>query len=443
MQQPIRQVIDETGAVHALSRRIGAGGQGEVWLAEGGRRIVKLFHAHRDSEMLRRQLAFVRRLDLSGLHVARPIAVLRPPRVGYIAEFLDEMMPIKALLEAPREGLLRWHLDSGGLRRRLRLLAHAGEALLGLHGRGVVYADVSHNNVFVSVPPDAVEAWLIDLDNLTHESDPRRAIHTPGYGAPEVVSGDAGCTTLSDAWAFAVLVWQTLTLTHPFVGDLVDGGEPELEEEAFAGRLPWVRHSTDARNVCTSGLPPELVLAGRLIELARRTFEEGVTDRQRRPGVAEWVDRLHAAADQTVACPGCAGTYFVTEAACPWCDDPRPSVVPVRIERWHPGKGLIEGAVRLGQLPLTAEGLVLRLRITRGVPGVTGRQPHLELRLVERGIQVRTMPGFEARVAPIARAHEEQHLVSGRGRVVPANGWMVLFEEPGQPQRVAVLGRRA
>jgi DNA-binding helix-hairpin-helix protein with protein kinase domain len=440
---PIQQVIDESGAAHTLSRRIGKGGQGEVWLAEGGRRIVKLLHPRSDAEALRRQFAFVRRLDLGGLHVARPIAVLRPPHVGYVAEFLGDMVAIKDLIDAPASGLLQWHIDTGGLRRRLRLLAHAGEALLGLHARGVVYADVSHNNVFVSEPVEALEAWLIDLDNLSHEADPRRAIYTPGYGAPEVVARRSGCTSLSDAWAFAVLVWQTLTLTHPFVGDLVNDGEPELEEEAFAGKLPWVGHSEDDRNVCTTGLPPDLVLANRLIELARRTFEGGLEEAKQRPSVAEWVDRLHAAADQTVQCPECSGTYFVVEKLCPWCDEPRPSVSAVRIARWDPKKGVVRGAMRLGQLPLGTHGLVLPRRVTEGRTGQSAREPHVEITPVPRGVSVRTKPGFQAWVAPVANALEERHAVGERGRIIPRNGWLVLFEDPGQPQRVALIGRSA
>ena len=165
-REATRQVIDETGAIHRLKRRIGRGGQGDVWLADGGRRIVKLMRHGRRAETLRRQLIFVRRLDLKGLHVARPIAVLRRPHIGYVAEFLEDMTSIKELIEAPAEGLLEWHIATGGLRRRLRLLAHAGEAIRGLHARGVIYADVSHNNVFVSAPIHADEAWLIDLDNL-------------------------------------------------------------------------------------------------------------------------------------------------------------------------------------------------------------------------------------------------------------------------------------
>jgi len=435
----LNEVTDETGAVHQLERQLGAGGQGVVWLVKGGRRVVKLLRRG-DPEALRRQFLFVRRLDLSELHVARPLAVLKPPLVGYVAEFLGDMTPLGALLAPPAKELLRWHIDTGGLRRRLRLLAHAGESLLGLHGRGVVYGDVSHNNVFVSSPVTAHEAWLIDLDNLSHDSDPRRAIYTPGYGAPEIIAGKAGCTSLSDAWAFAILAWQTLTLTHPFLGDLVHDGEPELEERAFAGELPWVGNASDPRNASTRGLPPGQVLGSRLVELASRTFEQGLSDRKQRPGVSEWVERLHAAADLTVLCPGCRGTYFVPETYCPWCDVPRPAVIPVRLARWQPDRGLVTGAVKLGQFPLTTESLALTRRDTLGHIGVSAREAHVELALVERGISVRARPGFSAWVAPVAQP-QERHALAERPRIVPPSGWMIFFEDPTTPQRVALLGR--
>lgn len=434
-----RQVIDENGAVHRLARRIGRGGQGEVWLVEGGRRVVKLVTSGRDPEALRRQLIFVRRLDLRGLHVARPIAVLRPPDVGYAAEFLDEMVALSALMEAPPESLTEWHIETGGLRRRLRLLAHAGEAIAGLHGRGVVFADVSHNNVFVSAPVHAHESWLIDLDNLAYDSDPARAIFTPGYGAPELVRGEAGCTSLSDAWAFAVLVWQTLTLGHPFVGDLVDDGPPELEERAFAAELPWVEHSEDDRNRSSVGLPPDLVLGSRLTELARRCFEHGLTDRRQRPSVGEWVERLHAAADLTLECAGCQGSYFVTEHACPWCDARRPDVDVVELARWVPDRGVVKPAARLPSVPATERPVQLTKRLTMALSGIAGRAPHVVLRRVDRGFDVSTSPGEAAWVFDRG-APDTVVEVTERGRLVPSKGWAVLFEPADRDQRVALLG---
>jgi hypothetical protein len=424
-----------------------------VWLTEGARRIVKLLDPRGDPGALRRQLAFVRRLDLTGLHVARPISVLRPPHVGYVAEFLGDMVAIKSLFYKPPPDLLRWHVQTGGLRRRLRLLAHAGEALMGLHALGVVYADVSPDNLFVSAPTSAVEAWLIDLDNLSYESDPRRAIYTHKYGAPEVVNATAGCTSLSDAWSFAVLVWQTLTLTHPFVGDAMNDGKYESEDEAYAGKWPWVRHSSDERNRCSAGLPPELVMGfpptnktllskrkeSTLLHLARRTFEDGLTDRKARPGVSAWVEALHGAADKSVLCSGCGGTFLMPVTACPWCDEPPPLVAPVRLTWWQPDKGLIEER-KLDKLPLTGQGLVLTRRTTMGLPGLAGREAHVELIPVARGLSIRAMPDSEVWVALRNQVSKARHLVSTR-ITVPTGEWLVLFQNPDKPQYVAVIGR--
>lgn len=467
-----QQVVDETGAVHVLTQRIGVGGQGQVWLVSGGRRIVKLLDPGRDAEEMRQRFKAVRRLDLRGLDVARPLAVLRPPHVGYVAEFLGDMAPIKTLREAPRSDLVQWHIDTGGLRRRLRLLAHAGEVLRDLHARGITYADVSDRNVFVSAPVHANEAWLIDLDNLSNESSLRNAIYTPGYGAPEVVARNSGNMPHTDAWSFGVLVWQVLTLGHPFVGDVVNDGDPDLEQQAFAGGLSWVRHSTDDSNRCSTGLPPEGVLGAKLLEVARQAFEAGLRDRAVRPSVSKWVERLHIAADQTVLCTSCRGTFFVTAESCPWCSAPRPEVLPVRIKRWQPehelmsnmqpllrggispadalhhGRKMMAGMRPLLQLPLTVEGLKLPCRITlpdRGAgerDGHSARDVHIEIKLVDRnrGISVRAMPGFEAWVAPVRQDGAKPESVTGRGRIVPATGWMLFFDEPGRAQRVALLG---
>ena len=437
----MRQVVDEAGAIHRLSKRIGAGGQGEVWLTENGRRIVKILAGGADAERLRRQFIFLRRLDLTGLHVAKPNAVLRPPDVGYVADFLSEMVAIKALMNPPAENLAHWYLTSGGIRRRLRLLAHAGEAILGLHARGIVYADISHNNVFVSEPVHASEAWLIDLDNLSYDSDPKRAIYTPGYGAPEVVTLSAGCTTLSDAWAFAVLVWQTMTLCHPFIGDFVNGGEPELEDEALAGRLPWVEHSSDERNRSSTGLPPRMVLAGRLAELARRTFEDGLHERQSRPTIAEWVERLHNAADQTLRCTSCTGTFFVTEPTCPWCDEPRPKFGTVQLARWEPSHGLVQGAMKFGQFPITSEPWVLTARTADGTTGLRGREPFMRFSQTPKGMLVEPLNGRKLLVSPIASAHADRHEVGESGALLPENGWFVFHDDPSRPQRVTIIGR--
>jgi hypothetical protein len=384
-------------------------------------------------------------LDLSGLHVARPIALLRPPHIGYVAEFLSDMVPIRSLLPPPPSGtkVMPWYCTGGGLRRRLRLLAHAGETLAGLHARGLVYGDVSNNNIFVSREADADEVWLIDLDNLCTHSEPGRGVYTPYYGAPEVVNGRSGVTSLSDAWAFAVLAFEALTLAHPFLGDLVRDGEPELEEEALAGRLPWIDHKTDARNRASYGLPRELVLGPRLQELASRTFEHSVARPTERPGVESWVERLHLAADQTARCASCSGTFLIHLASCPFCNAPRPAPLLVRLHRWEPGRGVVAEMGVCAQLPLLSEPLTLTRRQCFAETGVPARHPVVTLERRPRGVHIRTLDAPCWITPPGARSSQDALEIGARGRIVPvgdpAESWTLHFQPTDTAHRVALF----
>lgn len=438
MKQDTKTVTDENGAILELCASLGKGGQGEVFRVKGGKRVVKLMHRKND-ERLRRQFASVKRMDLRGIHVAKPLTLLKAPTVGYVSEFLDGMIPLSALLR-PSESLAEWYIASGGVRRRLRLLAHLGEVLLALHSKGLIYGDISHHNVFISEDPRFNEVWLIDLDNLTWESDPARTIYTPGFGAPEIVKGESGNTSLSDAWAYAVLVWQTLTLNHPFIGDMVSEGDPELEEAAMRAEVPWVEDSADSSNLASTGIPSEMVVGGKLRELARQAFEDGATDRLKRPGIAKWVDALHATADQTVLCEHCGGTFLANSQECSWCDEPRPQTSRVIIQRWNPEKKTVAlKGEKFGVFAVTpAEPVTLTERTTRLVSGVAGRTPHVSIQRVARGYKI--VPETDSQVWVMDPETGGIYEVKRRGQTVGDSGWIVFFEPVECDQRVAVLG---
>ncbi|HZI04386.1 MAG TPA: serine/threonine-protein kinase, partial [Archangium sp.] len=271
MSDQERQVVDVNGMRYRLGRRLGQGGQGAVFEVEGGRLAAKLVFDRSASrrERLRNQLIHVKRLALGDLEIARPLEMLRMPHVGYLMELLTGMVPLKQLTHLPRKdlSLSQWYISGGGLRRRLRLLGRAADLLSQLHGKGLVYADPSPHNIFVSANPDGHELRLIDADNLHYQSAPlATGIYTPGYGAPEVVRGQRGVDTLTDAHAFAVIVFQTLAQVHPLLGDAISDGEPEQEEAALQGGLPWIDHPEDGRNRSSRGFPRDIVLSPRLKE---------------------------------------------------------------------------------------------------------------------------------------------------------------------------------
>jgi len=320
------------GMRYKLGRLLGQGGQGAVFEVEGGKLAVKIVFDRSVSrrDLLRNQLIHVKRLALGDLEIARPLEMLRNPHVGYVMELLTGMVPLKQLTHVPRKelSLAQWYISGGGLRRRLRLLARAADLLSQLHGKGLVYADPSPHNIFVSASPEEHEIRLIDADNLHYQSSQAMTdIYTPGYGAPELVRGVRGVDALTDAHAFAVIAFQCLAQVHPLQGDAVTNGDPEQEEVALRGELPWIDHAEDARNRSSAGIPRDIVLSPRLKDLCQLALGQGLADRLARPGLSTWAERLHAAADVTLGCPACGGTYYVTASACPWCDAAKPHYV--------------------------------------------------------------------------------------------------------------------
>lgn len=438
---PLPCVFDARGTSYQLLACLGRGGQGSVWETSFPDRVVKLLDRRSAADRLRRRLDYVRGLPLDGLPIARPLELLRAPDVGYVATLLRDMVPLTRLCSPPPGSPLgEWYLSAGGLRRRLRLLAHAGEVFLELHGKGLAYVDVSPGNVFVSGSTEHEEAWLIDADNLRHDSPLDGAIYTPGYGAPEVIHRKSGPTSLSDAWGFAVLVYQVLTLVHPFCGDLVNDGPPEHEELAFEAQLPWVNHGTNPRNRASHGIPAGLVMGSRLLELARKTFEISVSDPLCRPGVAAWVDVLHATADQTLLCPACTNTFLVNAPECPWCGARKAPPMRLSIERWEPGHGVVQGIDPVARLALGEQPLRLTRRLTRGHVGPEARRTDGVLTPVEQGIQVQ-MTGGKAwltreGVAPLPEPLLLETSPRTLPRRDPAGSWMLHLGPLDTPHRV-------
>jgi DNA-binding helix-hairpin-helix protein with protein kinase domain len=345
------EVVDEHSHVHRLKDRpLGQGGQGVVFRTLDENTAVKLItdtlgRPRQATEVrtgLQRKLQEVRLLPLPELHLAGPQAVLAEPYVGYVMRLLTGMVPVKVLLAPPGAKLAEFYLQGGGLRRRLRLLASAAEVLARLHAVPVVYGDVSPNNVFISEDNAAAEVWLIDADNLQFASGFGSTVFTPGFGAPELVRGTSGASTLTDIHAFAVLAFLVLSQQHPFIGDLVEASgwdaDEDLEEKAFAGELPWIHDATDARNATANGIPRDLLLTRGLWDLFHAAFGPGRTCPADRPGMLRWAEALHQAADLTLVCPSCGSSYYPAgnKDRCPWCDGPRPAFVYVEARCWDP-----------------------------------------------------------------------------------------------------------
>lgn len=344
----LKYVVDENGQKHQLTEKIGQGGQGAVWKTSDPNIIVKLkidavtgepVVDASEYDQYKAGLDEVRTLDLpEGIHVAKVASVLQKPYCGYTMRMLSHMKSVKYWIRSFGENNVppAFYRDTGGLRYRLRFLSRAAGIFAKLNYHSVVYADLSPDNLFVSVDNQAGQVWLIDADNMRYFYNVKRQIQTPGYGAPEIVAG--GMNTLeSDEYTFAILAHEILTLNSPFNGKMLsetgdgwdedDWDQPSESQNTTEATnyIPWIYDPNDTRNIVTQGmgLSPDIVMTDKMKELFYRNFsEEGQNNPSSRPSMREWFEELRRAESLVITCDNCRNTYFMKSQKrdeCPFC----------------------------------------------------------------------------------------------------------------------------
>lgn len=419
------RVTDEYGVELELGAVLGQpGGQGEVRRVTGQPTLaVKVLR-----QPPKPSLESIRRLPLHGISIAAPTRLLRD-RWGYVMELAGEMSPLEDL--APRPGPrgfsrrhdLDWYRATGGLVRRLRILARTADTMARLQGLSLVYVDLNPGNVMISDSPLLDEVLLIDADNLALTSVVGAGVHTPGFRVPERTRGTSGPSTLSDAYAFAILAFALLTMKYPFEGAAaleLDGDE--AVEQADRGELAFIDDPTDRSNAADGGLPRTLALSPVLSDLAATTFGPGRLDPTRRPSMAAWARALWRAADNAVTC-SCGWSYYRTLPACPLCDLEGPPLLGVTVRRTTDG-------ARAETQTVVPEGTKRDIS-ERTVLGTSSEDAVVEFRVSAKEIVV--TPGRRARV----------ELVAGKpGRKISGPG-LVLKLEPGGGARLRVDAEEA
>ena len=378
--QALKPLVDEYNNVHQMADELARGGQGVVYRTKDADLAVKQpldASGQPDKNAnLRERFQHVRLLPIPRrIPVSLPLAILRD-EPGYVMRLLNGMKPFasfdldgrsKKKLEDQSQALPQWltkipdkdlalrllhYAQTGSTRRRSLALAKCAAILARLHSAGLVYGDISTNNAFIG-EDDTTDVWLIDADNMRLELPSGGvSVYTPGYGAPEVVQGRDQSRPRTDCWAFAVMTFKLLALCHPFIGKKVlepedeedgwdadpapNGTATDLNEQAFAGFLPFVDDEDDDSNEGVGGLPRVLVATEGLRRLFQETFGAGRELPHRRPTMAFWTLELARAADQSLDCLECGMSHFADEyAQCPYCGAARPAFIRVKTPRWE------------------------------------------------------------------------------------------------------------
>jgi eukaryotic-like serine/threonine-protein kinase len=332
-----------SGANYTIEKEIGSGGQGKVFSIKGGKYAFKLIGKRTSSKalILKRKISYLKTRPLEDLPISLPIEQIEGNGLGYIMEMATDMVSLDQLITPNADmDFTAWWKDTGGLKKRIQVLEKIAKTLSDLHSRGFVYGDFSLSNIFVSLNKKYSEIFFIDADNITHESRVGTAVYTPGYAAPEIIQTDShnatsGYDTYTDNFSFAIIAYQLLTLNHPFIGDYVNEGEPELEEKAFYGEIPWISHSKDEMNTASSGIPTSLTISKKMMVAFQQTFEEGINQKFKRTSALKWQEILSGALDAILDCnKSCKQNFFFSkDIICPFCKVQLDFVLMARI---HP-----------------------------------------------------------------------------------------------------------
>ncbi|MGW4406116.1 protein kinase domain-containing protein [Nonomuraea sp. NPDC004702] len=223
---------------YRISRRLGQGGQGVVFLghsADGGQVAIKLLHASVSKD------ADVRRRFLGEVEAVRRVAAFCTAQL--LDADLDGDRPylVSEYVEGPSLGE---HVMAGGPRRGGsldRLAIGTATALGAIHRAGVVHRDLKPGNVLLSLDGPRVIDFGVSRLMDAAATTTRSPIGTPAYLSPERISGEPAGPP-ADMWAWGLTVAYTAGGRHAYMADTYQEvlarilyGKPDLR--GLSGRL--------------------------------------------------------------------------------------------------------------------------------------------------------------------------------------------------------------
>lgn len=204
---------------YLLVRRLGAGGMGQVWLAEDtllGRQVaikqLPMDETTSGSESVER-----------ALREGRLAARLNSPHAVAVYDlFRDEGHPTLVMEYVDGPTLAQVLRERGviELSEARRILREVAEAVAAAHALGIVHRDIKPANVLLAADG---RAKLADFGIARSASEASitatgSMLGTLAYMAPEVANG-AQASPASDMWSMGALLFAMVEGTPPFIGE--------------------------------------------------------------------------------------------------------------------------------------------------------------------------------------------------------------------------------
>lgn len=311
------------GRPEALGKRIGKGGEGEVYaLQSRPDRAVKIY-----KEMLRSQREPKVRAMVAGQLwsatdlVAFPAEIvtdLRGGFVGFIMRLVSGYQPIHELY-SPKSR--KQHFPKADYRFLVRAALNVARAVGKVHQAGCVIGDFNHSGVLVA---QNATVSLIDADSFQFVREGRAypcVVGVPDFTPPELHGVSLASVTRTrahDHFGLAVAIFHLLAMgKHPYAGRY-SGGDLSMGEAIAQNRFAF---SLVRKNETRTTPPPGSVNLQDFPMPIARAFEAAFgLDPAVRPDAAQWVSVLKELEAALSHCTAIKTHYYPSDAGkCVWC----------------------------------------------------------------------------------------------------------------------------
>jgi hypothetical protein len=320
----------------ALGRRLGAGGEAEVYevdVVEAGRgRAAYKRYRRPTAERAAKLQVMVAHPPTQAEAIGGHIAIAWPQTLvssdggrvdGFLMPKVDlaRAVPLFQVYNPQSRALVA---PGFTWRYLLRAARNVAAIVASLHDAGYVIGDLNESNFLVT---DRALVVLVDCDSMQVRDPETGTVHRGAVGKPEFLAPEfhgvdlarTDRTVESDRFALAILAFLLLMEgVHPFAGVWKGRGEPPDLPARMRHRLfpyqPWTRLRPSPL-----GLPLR-VLPRPVRTLVWRTFTTGAKRARRRPSAREWVHALERAEERLRECRRSPQhVYGRAVRRCPWC----------------------------------------------------------------------------------------------------------------------------
>ncbi|WP_328843686.1 serine/threonine-protein kinase [Streptomyces sp. NBC_00258] len=214
--QALRETDPRWIGPYVVLGRLGAGGMGEVYLAEapaGPRLAVKLVRAEHAEDRtfrarFRQEVRAARTVGGPGTYIARVVDADTEAELPWMAsEFIDGPNLRDAVLDHGR-------LPEEAVRS---LAAALGEALIAIHGQGMVHRDLKPSNILLAQDgPRVIDFGIVRALEATALTRTGTVVGSVGYVSPEQIRNNGRVGPPSDVFALGAVLAYAAAGREPF-----------------------------------------------------------------------------------------------------------------------------------------------------------------------------------------------------------------------------------